>query len=314
MGYNKETGMYEGYIYCIENLIDHMKYIGQTSQTIGIRWSGHKRACKEKQNYHLYNAMNYYGIENFTVYELEKISKITKEELIDALNSQERKCIEKFDTYDNGYNNTVGGRDTNNQERSVRQYTLNGDILQEFKSIDSLKEYLNRDCVSSVYSCCHGEIKYAYGYVWRFSEDDINRYALPNSKEKREAIIRIKSQGKIYQYSLLGQLLYVYQNADEAVTLTNIKRSQIVGSCSGDKVTGGGYVWRFDGDDFQTIKSTRDKFKTVYQYDKHYKLLNMFVSTREASRKTGINRNSIGENCRGNQKTAGGFIFSYEMI
>lgn len=314
MSYNIETGLYEGYIYCIENLIDHMKYIGQTSQTIGIRWSGHKMACKEKQNYHLYNAMNFYGIDNFIIYEIEKVSKRTKECLNDMLNILERKYIEKFNTYNNGYNNTVGGKNSNGQERSVKQYSLDGDFIQEFRSVDSLKEYLNKDCISSIYTCCYGDIKYAYGYVWRFSEDDIHKYALPNSKEKEEAIIRVKSKGKIYQYSLLGQLLHIYPNVDTAVTLTGVDRSRIISSCSGNNVTGSGYMWRFEGDNLSSIKSTRDKFKTVYQYNRNHELLNVFVSTREASRVTGVNRNSIGENCRGNQKTAGGFIFSYEIL
>ena len=43
MSYNPKTGMYEGYIYCIKNLLNEMKYIGQTSRTISIRWNQHKK-------------------------------------------------------------------------------------------------------------------------------------------------------------------------------------------------------------------------------------------------------------------------------
>lgn len=43
MSYNKETGMYEGYIYLITNLCDNRRYIGQTSRTIAIRWKEHKK-------------------------------------------------------------------------------------------------------------------------------------------------------------------------------------------------------------------------------------------------------------------------------
>lgn len=42
MAYNKETGMYEGWIYIILNDIDpELVYIGQTSNTPEKRWVGH---------------------------------------------------------------------------------------------------------------------------------------------------------------------------------------------------------------------------------------------------------------------------------
>lgn len=42
MAYNKETGMYEGFIYIIFNDIDPEKvYIGQTLDTPEKRWNGH---------------------------------------------------------------------------------------------------------------------------------------------------------------------------------------------------------------------------------------------------------------------------------
>lgn len=41
MSFNKETGMYEGYIYKIINDINDKVYIGQTITTIAERWHGH---------------------------------------------------------------------------------------------------------------------------------------------------------------------------------------------------------------------------------------------------------------------------------
>ena len=42
MAYNKETGMYEGFIYIIMNDINpEQVYIGQTTGTPNQRWTGH---------------------------------------------------------------------------------------------------------------------------------------------------------------------------------------------------------------------------------------------------------------------------------
>ena len=65
MSYNPKTGMYEGYIYCVENLLNEMKYIGQTSKTIPIRWNQHKKDMWVENNNEFYNAMKKYGVENF---------------------------------------------------------------------------------------------------------------------------------------------------------------------------------------------------------------------------------------------------------
>ena len=49
MSFNKETGMYEGYIYKIINDVNDKVYIGQTITTLKDRWHGHmSSALNEK--------------------------------------------------------------------------------------------------------------------------------------------------------------------------------------------------------------------------------------------------------------------------
>lgn len=91
-----------GYIYKIYNDINEKVYIGQTSLTVEHRFKEHltKAKTKERENLPLYNAMKKYGIEHFFVETIEKT---------DNLQEREKYWIQYYDSYNNGYNATLGG-------------------------------------------------------------------------------------------------------------------------------------------------------------------------------------------------------------
>ena len=72
-------------IYCIENIMDGKKYIGQ-SKNIYTRWYQHKLELNYNKhgNRYLQNAWNKYGENNFKFYIIEKCSE-------DELNEKEIK-------------------------------------------------------------------------------------------------------------------------------------------------------------------------------------------------------------------------------
>jgi group I intron endonuclease len=94
-------------IYCIENLVNNKKYIGQAAN-INIRWTHHRSMLKNKNhdNQYLQNAVTKYGFENFKFWIVEEC-----ENNIVILNDKESYYIKfynsKFDK--NGYNLTDGG-------------------------------------------------------------------------------------------------------------------------------------------------------------------------------------------------------------
>lgn len=93
-----------GEIYMIKNKLNNQMYIGQTKYTASYRYKKHIAvALNTNRNLRLYNSMRKYGIENF---ELLVLEENVAEEDLDRL---ETYYIEKYDTLNNGYNNTKGG-------------------------------------------------------------------------------------------------------------------------------------------------------------------------------------------------------------
>ena len=66
------------YIYKISNDINDKLYIGKTLYTIERRWSQHKYNTTKQDLQHLplYSAMKKYGIEHFSISEIEKIDDV----------------------------------------------------------------------------------------------------------------------------------------------------------------------------------------------------------------------------------------------
>ncbi len=93
-------------IYKITNSINKKVYIGKTINVLKLRWNSHKYYAKnKKRKYHLYNAINKYGIKNFNIVVIDKAETIIE------LNQKEKYWILHYKAYNKlfGYNNTMGG-------------------------------------------------------------------------------------------------------------------------------------------------------------------------------------------------------------
>ncbi len=92
-------------IYSITNLVNGNMYIGQTLRSFKERWDAHKRELRANVHHNncLQGAFNKYGEENLIFQVVHSCDEL------DNLNKLEVYYIEKYDTFKNGYNLTMGG-------------------------------------------------------------------------------------------------------------------------------------------------------------------------------------------------------------
>ena len=96
-------------IYQIINLVNGKRYIG-SSKDLYYRLSKHIWDLNRNShvNNHLQNSWSKYGKDSFEVTILDTITETTKEQLDRHLMVLEKTYIEYYDSFNNGYNETLG--------------------------------------------------------------------------------------------------------------------------------------------------------------------------------------------------------------
>lgn len=101
--------MVEGYIYKIICLVNNKIYIGQTTCNFEERFKNHLRDARRGSGYYLHAAIRKYGEDNFRVTLIDTCKAPTKQALKPLLDALEIKYIKKFDSFNSGFNLTLGG-------------------------------------------------------------------------------------------------------------------------------------------------------------------------------------------------------------
>lgn len=115
----------------------------------------------------------------------------------------------------------------------------------------------------------------------------------------------------VYQYELEnGILIEKYDGLQEAALVINATKQDISRACLSINKTYCGFYWSYVYiEPFEPNKDLR-KNKVLLYCLKENKIQE-FNSVAEAYRKTGVNKSSIAKVCRGERKTAGGFVWWY---
>ena len=199
-----------GFIYQIKNDINDQTYIGKTTRTISARFQEHLERVYQRDN-HLYRAMRKYGKEHFYVIELEKCD----DNLLDA---REKYWIKQMDSYENGYNETLGGEGMSliDYEKEIKPY---------FDQLLSTEEISQITGISQTTICL-----YLNQY---FSKEEIKR--------RSNKLIGMKNSTAIEQYDFDGNFIQEFSSLKSIPKICHRNISDVL---YGRRKSAGGYLWK----------------------------------------------------------------------
>lgn len=211
-------------IYKITNLINNKIYIGKTTLTIEQRFKQH---CDDSirsiaENRRLYRAMNKYGKENFFIELIEECDSSIDSE-------REIYWINKFNSYHDGYNATLGG-----DGRNTFDYNEIEKLLRLNKTTKEIVEIMNCS-VDTVY-------KVAKNCKIRLDGKSLLKQEMIASR------VRVDQYDKNMNYI---QTFRSYSEAEQWLFDNNIikkkqsgVRAHIGEVCKGARKSAYGYIWR----------------------------------------------------------------------
>ena len=148
---------------------------------------------------------------------------------------------------------------------------------------------------------------------WGFKIANKNNGGGGPSKKSPESIRKMVSKLKknIYQYDLKGNLIKTWDSIKEAKIATGV---DIDGCLKGQTKIAGNSIWKYNLETNFSYHLTPKQGNTVYQYSLDNKFVKIWKSANEAEK---FLNNKIGDNiaacCRGKQKTAYGYLWTYKI-
>lgn len=297
-----------GIIYKIENLINGKVYIGQTMQSFNLRYCSkgkgvervYKRHLMFRENGYLYNrhlleAFEKYGLENFIVNECLDVA-FSKYEL----NIKEQCWIQYYNSYKNGYNNTLGGegvsgfeglkKENNPTSRAVIQLSLDGKFIKEWSCMTYIEEQLGIP-KSKVCCVCKEQRRSAGGFIWVYKEeyDENKDYSYKKYKPETK---------KVVQLDLNGNFIEIYDSCKDASEKLNLKRQSINKCCLHHNETYNGYIWMYEeeyvsGIKYIPTKKTKHIVRPIVVLNPNGEYIETIESQAEIIRKYGYSKKSL---------------------
>lgn len=272
-----------GYIYKVVNNKNGKVYIGQTKRTVSWRWYHHcvSAVNPNAKDYEclLHKAIRKYGEESFSVEAVESVPA-------EQLNERELYWINYYDSYNSGYNMTLGGGGfLKCTDEELLDAWNAGYTCTEIAKI--LKIGINIGTV--------GKRLAALG----IGEEEID-------SRKRQAVSK-KVSKPIYQYTCDGDFVAEFSSAAEAAKAYGFDRRLL--SDKGSKCVNG-FQWRKYKVEKIPAVSKRTHTVKIGKYDlKSGQLLKTYETILEATEENGLSYSAISNCLSGRSKSCGGFLW-----
>lgn len=249
-------------IYCIENLVNGKKYVGQ-SVNIPKRLTGHKNKLNSHKhaNSHLQNAWNQYGEENFKFYILEEVA-------IEMLDDRERYYIKEWNLQnrDCGYNLDSGGNKNKEQSEEtrnkIRELHKKENLRQE--TLDKMREAARKRCDNPKWRQAQSEKLKGKKPSIKTREKMSNSHIGQKRSEEFKLGQRNAQIGNTVVCVETGEMFVCAKDAAIAKGIGPTMGGSILQCCrgNGNRKTCGGYHWKFANENIESDASNESVSNT----------------------------------------------------
>jgi len=331
MSYNKETGMYEGFIYKIYNDVNDKVYIGQTISTVSDRWSEHKSAARPNSgiNSYIYKAMRKYGIDKFHIEEVEKFEDTEIDSLFKKLNIAEIEYISKYKSLstENGYNLQKGGDNFAYPGRWVCKYDFGLNLIAIYESVMEAAR-LNDLGHSVIQGVCQNKTHTAGGYLWFFKGEEpflppfiqkmkdksfeiYKKILSIDDRERQYWLFYLQWDGrKIVQYNSFEEIINVFDDIYVASKELNIPPAYVRSHLEGKKLCFGKTVLRYEDEPFNKYPRSR-YLQPVSIYDLQGNHIQDFETKKDAENFLGASSGNVNGAIKNGMSIKGYLISEY---
>ena len=240
-------------IYCIENLVNGKKYVGQ-SVDVYKRIRGHKNKLNTHKhaNSHLQNAWNQYGEENFKFYILEEVP-------IEVLDDREKYYIKVWNLQnrDFGYNLDSGGNKNKKQSEEtrnkIRELHKKENLSQE--TLDRMKEAARKRCSDPQWRQVQADRLKGK----KLNVETREKMSASRTGQKRSDEFKLGQRnaqiGKPVTCVETGEVFVCAKDAAMAKGIGSTMGGSILQCCYGKRKTCGEYHWKFANENIESDAS-----------------------------------------------------------